>query len=155
MPVGGVDAGVSDRAFRAAVVERNTVEDASSSPLEKLLSRPSPLERLVADAGALGRFRTDVPDALPAGTSAFTRRSVDITDNVAARLGLPRERVWAGATVQLPMAVPPPTPTVAPQPGVAAPVGTTGVNAPRPAVATDAGNDLAGGLAGNSAAVRA
>lgn len=126
-----------------------------AGPLEQLLDRPGKLDRLVADAGPLGRFMVGRDGELPAGTSAYTKRSVDVLAGVEAKLGLPRERALGNLTL--------PTP---PPAGVAAqadlPPGTGGpsvagstIGAVRPAVAIDAGNRLDGGPAGNPAAVRA
>lgn len=141
---------VGDRLARRIAVGQD-----GTGPLDRLLRRPSTLDRLVADAGPLGRFMIAREDALPAGTSAYTKRAVDTLNGVEAKLGLPRERVLANLA---PPILPPPG---AAQAGVELPPGRSvapeGAAAldPRPAVSTDAGNRLAGGASGNSATIRA
>ncbi|QJU59887.1 hypothetical protein HL653_20980 [Sphingomonas sp. AP4-R1] len=67
--------------------------------LHRLLNQPSTLDRLVGDAGPLGKFRTDDPDRMPSGTAALTLRASDALNRLAARLGLPGERILSGNPV--------------------------------------------------------
>ncbi|RVT93298.1 hypothetical protein [Sphingomonas crocodyli] len=119
----------------------------TQSSLDRLLNRVSPLDRLVADAGPLGKFRTDAPDALPSGTSSFTSRINDTINRLAARLGIPAERVLTGNPTRTPELAPQ-QPTELP-PGANAAAPDTRIADPRPAVATDADNRTARTIAGN------
>ena len=137
----------SDSFNRLAAIDRADDGLASQSGLDRLLNRVSPLDRLVADAGPLGKFRTDAPDALPSGTSSFTLRINDAINRLAARLGLPAERVLTGNPTR--------TPEVAPQqpaelqPGANATAPDTRIADPRPAVSTDTDNRAARIIGGN------
>ncbi len=64
--------------------------------LHRLLNRVSSLDLLIADAGPLGKYRADAPDQMPSGTSALTLKVSDSLNRLAARLGLPGERILSG-----------------------------------------------------------
>jgi hypothetical protein len=111
-----------------------------TGPLHRLLNRTSALDRIVGDAGPLGKYRTDAPDAMPSGTSSLTLRTGDALNRLAARLGMPGERILAGNPAFGPQL------QQRPQAELPAGVGPSAVDpglsahAPRPAVATDADN---------------
>lgn len=126
-----------------------------TGPFHGLFQRNSSLERLVADAGPLGKFKTDQPDQMPSGTSALTLRVGDALNRIAARLGLPVERILSGnptlvpALLQRLMAeLPPGQGPSAAQPGARA-------TDPRPAVAVEADNHARAADRGNAPPVQA
>lgn len=82
------------------------------STLDRLQHRDSAIARLLADAGPLGKFRTDVENALPSGTSALTARIADTLVRVASRFDMTIERLLPG-NPQLLMLLAPIQPTVA------------------------------------------
>lgn len=86
------------------------------SQIDHNAARLSPLEKLVADAGPLGKFMVDRDDALPAGTSAFTVRSADTAIRVASRTGIVTEPVLAGNPLIAPPALERANAASAPQP---------------------------------------
>jgi hypothetical protein len=150
--IGGVDAG---RSATAALSRLDDAAQDASGPLDRLMQRPSTLDRLVADGGPLGRFMVGRDDALPAGTSAYTKRSVDMLAGIEAKLGLPRERVLANLNLPMPLPGTLVAPALSPPGANAAPPLDSAIGAARPAVATDADNRLSGGVTGNPATVRA
>lgn len=81
-------------------------EGPGAGALHRLLNRPSALDLLVGDAGALGKFRADMPDRMPSGTSALTLKVGDALNRLAARLGLPGERILGGNPALAPAHLP-------------------------------------------------
>lgn len=120
--------------------DRAAAED-SNSGLRDLLGRVSPLDRLLADAGPLGKFRADRNYTLPAGTSALTVRIADAVDHAAATIGRAAERTLCANALGPGRAIDPPS---AATPATAEPMhGASAADArrmvdPRPAIATDA-----------------
>jgi hypothetical protein len=108
----------------------------------RLFQRGSGLERLIADAGPLGKFKTDPPDQMPSGTSALTLRVGDALNRIAARLGLPVERILPGEHARSPAVLLRPAPELPPGHGPTAAAPAHGALDPRPAVAVDAGNHV-------------
>lgn len=124
--------------------------DGGGSALERLTRQSSALDRLVADAGALGKFREDQPNALPSGTSSFTVPIAQTIAHVETRLGQPNERVLSATQATPPREVS--------QAARSADVTHLGVHAtdlrghgvtPRPDVRTDADNRAAAFVRGN------
>lgn len=74
--------------------------------LHRLLNSVSPLDRLAGDAGPLGKYRTDAPDRMPSGTAALTLKESDALNRLAARLGLPSERILSGNPAAQPKEAP-------------------------------------------------
>jgi hypothetical protein len=88
--IGGVEgrrAGAESFASAASESDRDFQQD-----LHRAQDHVSALDRLVADAGPLGKFRTDQPDALPSGTSSFTVPVSQTIAHVEARMASPNER---------------------------------------------------------------
>jgi hypothetical protein len=96
------DVGVSPSALDA----RQDEGAPGTGGLHRLLNRPSALDRLAGDAGPLGKFRTDEPDRMPSGTAAFTLKASDALNRLAARLGLPSERILSGNPAMQPQQAP-------------------------------------------------
>jgi hypothetical protein len=86
----------------AAIAHDDGMEPTGGTALDRLANHVSALDRLVADAGALGKFRADQPDALPAGTGSFTVPVSQTIAHVEARLGSPHERVLGTTQAQPP-----------------------------------------------------
>lgn len=125
-------------------------QDGGGSALERLTRQSSALDRLVADAGALGKFREDQPNALPSGTSSFTVPIAQTIAHVETRLGQPNERVLSAT-----QASPPQTLSQAVRSadithlGIhTADMGAHGI-APRPDVRSEADNRAAAFVRGN------
>lgn len=126
------------------------------SPLERLTQQPSALDRLVADGGALGKFREDQPNALPSGTSSFTVPIAQTIAHVETRLGQPNERVLSATQASAPREITPPARS--------SEITHLGIHdtdmrargiAPRPDVQTDADNRAAAFVRGNRSAAEA
>jgi hypothetical protein len=125
-------------------------QDSGGSALERLTRQSSALDRLVADAGALGKFREDQPNALPAGTSSFTVPIAQTIAHVETRLGQPNERVLGSTQAAVPRGVPQAARSAdAAQPGPRpADIRAHGVS-PRPDVRSDTDNRAAAFVRGN------
>lgn len=125
-------------------------QDGGGSALERLTRQSSALDRLVADAGALGKFREDQPNALPSGTGSFTVPIAQTIAHVEARLGQPNERVLAATQASVPREVSQAARAAdAAHPGPhAADIHAHGVT-PRPDVRSDADNRTAAFVRGN------
>lgn len=125
-------------------------QDGGGSALERLTRQSSALDRLVADAGALGKFREDQPNALPSGTSSFTVPVAQTIAHVETRLGQPNERVLASTQAAVPREVSHTARSAdTPHPGIHA----TGIYphgiAPRPDVRSDTDSRTAAFVRGN------
>jgi len=131
-------------------------QDSGGSALERLTRQSSSLDRLVADAGALGKFREDQPNALPSGTSSFTVPVTQTIAHVEARLGQPNERVLGAAQASAPRDV---TPSARSAGVTHLGIHTTDSHArgvtPRPDVRSDADNRAAAFVRGNRSAPEA
>jgi len=132
-----------------------SAEKPETGPFHGLFQKHDTLERLIADAGPLGQFKTDQPDQMPSGTSALTTRVSDVLNQIASRLGVPVERILSANPSLAPVAhqravaeMPPGHGPTAPRPGQQ-------IQDPRPAVATEAGNRTAPHDRGNRAPGRA
>lgn len=77
------------RAHQSQAAEENS----STGSFHILFQKHDTLERLIADAGPLGKFKTDQPGQMPSGTGALTTRVGDALNRIAAHLGLPVERI--------------------------------------------------------------
>ena len=125
-------------------------QDSGGSALERLTRQSSALDRLVADAGALGKFREDQPNALPSGTSSFTVPIAQTIAHVETRLGQPHERVLSSSLAAVPREV-----SRAARGADATHLGlhTAGIRAqgvaPRPDVRSDTDNRAAAFVRGN------
>lgn len=131
-------------------------QESDGSPLERLTQQPSALDRLVADAGALGKFREDQPNALPSGTSSFTVPIAQTIAHVETRLGQPNERVLSAPLVAAAREITPPA--------RAADVTHLGIHttdirahgvAPKPDIRTDTDNRATAFVRGNRSASEA
>lgn len=131
-------------------------DDHGGSALERLTRQSSALDRLVADAGALGKFREDQPNTLPSGTSSFTVPITQTIAHVETRLGEPRERVLSATQASSPRAITP----AARAPDIThlgihvADLRAHGI-APRPDVRIDADNRATAFVRGNRSASEA
>ncbi|PXA84111.1 hypothetical protein DMC47_41525 [Nostoc sp. 3335mG] len=143
-------------ARNVADVSDPLAQDDGGSPLERLTSQPSSLDRLVADAGALGKFREDQPNALPSGTSSFTVPIAQTIAHVETRLGQPNERVLSATQASAPREV---APAVRSADITHLGIHTTDLHAqgvaPRPDVRTDTDNRAAAFVRGNRSAAEA
>ncbi len=126
-------------------------ESPETGPFHGLFQKHDTLERLIADAGPLGKFKTDQPDQMPSGTCALTTRVGDTLNQIAAHLGLPVERILPANPSLAPVAhyrtaaeMPPGNGPTAPHPGQQ-------IQDPRPAVATETDNRAAAHDRGNRA----
>jgi hypothetical protein len=132
------------------------VQDGGGSGLERLTRQPSALDRLVADAGALGKFREDQPNALPSGTSSFTVPITQTIAHVETRLGLPNERVLSATQASAPREI---VPAARSADVTHLGIHTTDMHAhgvaPRPEVRSDADNRAAAFVRGNRSASEA
>ncbi|MBA2934183.1 hypothetical protein HZF05_08725 [Sphingomonas sp. CGMCC 1.13654] len=131
-------------------------QNSGGSSLEMLTRQPSALDRLVADAGALGKFREDQPNALPSGTGSFTVPVTQTIAHVETRLGQPNERVLGATQASTPREIVP-----AARSSEVTHLGlhtaddrTHGVT-PRPDVRTDTDNRAAAFMRGNRSASEA
>lgn len=115
----------------------------------------SSLERLIADAGPLGKFKTDQPDQMPSGTSAFTLRVGDALNRIAARLGLPVERILSGNPALTPAILQRLIAELPPGHGPSAALADQRVTDPRPAVAVEADNRVRAADRGNTSPAKA
>jgi hypothetical protein len=131
-------------------------QESDGSPLERLTQQPSALDRLVADAGALGKFREDQPNALPSGTSSFTVPIAQTIAHVETRLGQPNERVLSAPLAAAAREIAPPA--------RAADVTRLGIHttdirahgvAPKPDIRTDTDNRATAFVRGNRSASEA
>ena len=120
-----------------------------------LFQRHSSLERLIADAGPLGKFKTDQPDQMPSGTSAFTLRVGDALNRVAARLGLPVERILSGNPALTPAILQRLIAELPPGRGPSAAQADQRVTDARPAVAVEADNRVRAADRGNTSPAKA
>jgi hypothetical protein len=135
-------AGAGPRADQGlAAYERKLEGPLADGPLERLLHTMSPLDRLIADAGPLAKFRTDPVDGMPAGTSAFTARIDTTRAGIDARFAMPHERVLGttGAAPQVREPLPPSDPLPA---AIDARPADAHLTAPKPEVHTRTDNDL-------------
>jgi len=120
-----------------------------------LFQRHSSLERLIADAGPLGKFKTDQPDQMPSGTSAFTLRVGDALNRIAARLGLPVERILSGNPALTPAMLQRLIAELPPGHGPSAAQADQRATDPRPAVAVETDNHMRGTDRGNTSPAKA
>jgi len=125
-------------------------QDSGGSALERLTRQTSALDRLVADAGALGKFREDQPNTLPSGTSSFTVPIAQTIAHVETRLGQPNERVLSATQASTPREIPQSARSVeATHLGIHTTDSRTHGVAPRPDVRSDADNRVAAFVRGN------
>ena len=137
-------------------VSEPLAQEDGGSGLERLTRQASTLDRLVADAGTLGKFREDQPNALPSGTSSFTVPIAQTIAHVETRLGQPNERVLSATQASPPREI---TPAARDADVTHLGIRTTDPHAhgvePRPDVQTDADHRTAAFVRGNRSASEA
>lgn len=141
--------GIPSRTGATPPLDRTEQHNAGTG-LEHLANRVSALDRLVSDAGALGKFREDQPNEMPSGTSSFTVPISQTVAHVEARLASPNERILSANQTQVPRdPVNPMQRTDASQLGASHDVVRSHVSAPRSDVKSDAENRASAFVRGN------